>query len=982
MSDVLAVSRRRLYLWAAVFVLATSVMAMVGLLTYQADRVQILESRARELTSVGTLKAAEIAAWRRERLADVIRFTRGPTLIRAIENENPADVRLMLSVNRKGGIYDEVLLVASSGEILGAALSPPHRLPAETTRALTEAFASRQPVLSDFYMDETGSAHIDAVATVSGVTQIECALVLRCNASERLYPLIQAWPGSSTSAESVLVRRDGDQVAYLSCLRHQSHKAMSLKRPLSEAHLPAVQAILGRQGVFSGSDYRGARVLADLRPIPESDWFVITKVDAAELLGSVRERALAIAGIVLLGILLAAVTTALGFRHRQASLYRSLYHAQREQFMANAQYRAILYSIGDAVITTDRTGCVVQMNPAAEALTGWNEADAKGLPLDKVFRIINETTREEVSSLAQKVLREGRVTDLANHTLLLARDGKEYPIADSVAPVFDDQHAAVGVVLVFKDQTAERTAQKALADSESRLKALIAHVPGVVFRCGMDSYWTMQYLSANCRELTGYDTENLIDNCKLSYYDLIHPDDRQKVWDTIHAQVKRGAPYTVEYRIITADGTVKWVWESGAAAGDDAEGTRRLEGVIHDITARRMAAQQEAELTAQIQQTQRLEALGRMAGGVAHDFNNALTVIVGNAEWLQDAAGTDEDRRKSIQAILLAGHHAAGLVNRLLGFAARQTSLPRTIQLDETISGLSDTLEHILGPRIRLTLQSGSPPWPVMMDPDQMTQILVYLAENAHDAITDEGAVTVAIENVHIDGTAGVAPAGDYVCLSFRDTGCGMDDETQTKVFDPFFSTKSSAPDTGMGLAIIYGIVKQNRGFIRVASQPNRGTCFFIYLPRHGQPAPTVTDGNSESPAPAMPPVQQEHATILLAEDEPALLNLTERLLTGMGYSVLAAQHPNEALRMARDFKGDIALLLTDVIMPTMNGAVLCETLLRERPTLRRLFMSGYTADVIAQQGVLPANTPFLQKPFTRDQLSAKVREALGKQDA
>ena len=986
MSDVSSVSRRRLHLWTTVFVLATSVMAMVGLLAYQADRVQILESRARELTSVGTLKAAEIAAWRRERLADVIRFTRGPTLIRAIERENPADVRLMLSVNRKGGIYDDVLLVASSGKILGSALAPPPHLPAETTRAVTQAFASRQPVLSDFYMDEAGSAHIDAVATVSGATQAECVLVLRCNASERLYPLIKAWPGSSTSAESVLVRRDGDQVAYLSCLRHQSHKAMSLKRPLSEAHLPAVQAILGRQGVFSGSDYRGVRVLADLRPIPESDWFVVTKVDAAELLGSVRERALAIAGMVLLGILLAAVTTALGFRHRQASLYRSLYNAQREQFMANAQYRTILYSIGDAVITSDSTGCVVQMNPAAEALTGWNEADAKGLPLDKVFRIINETTREAVSSLAQKVLREGRVTDLANHTLLLARDGKEYPIADSAAPVFDDQHAVVGVVLVFKDQTVERAAQRALADSERHLKALIAHVPGVVFRCGMDSYWTMQYLSANCRELTGYDPETLIDNGKLSYYDLIHPDDRQKVWDTINAQIKRGAPYTIEYRIITADGTVKWVWESGSAAGDDAEGTNSLEGVIHDITARRMAAEQEAELTAQIQQTQRLEALGRMAGGVAHDFNNALTVIIGNAEWLQDSAEMDEDRQKAIQAILQAGHHAAGLVNRLLGFAARQTSLPRAIQLDETVSGLLETLEHILGPRIRLTLQSGAPPWPVMMDPDQMTQILVYLAENAHDAITDEGAVTVAIENMHIDGpvgdTAGGALPGDYVCLSFRDTGCGMDDETQAQIFDPFFSTKSSAPDTGMGLAIIYGIVKQNRGFIRLASQPDSGTCFFIYLPRHGQPAPTVPGSNGEPTAPAMPPVQQEQTTILLAEDEPALLNLTERLLTGMGYSVLAAQHPNEALRMARDFKGDIALLLTDVIMPTMNGAVLCETLLRERPTLRRLFMSGYTADVIAQQGVLPANTPFLQKPFTRDQLSAKVREALGKQDA
>ncbi|HRR33450.1 MAG TPA: ATP-binding protein [Kiritimatiellia bacterium] len=369
---------------------------------------------------------------------------------------------------------------------------------------------------------------------------------------------------------------------------------------------------------------------------------------------------------------------------------------------------------------------------------------------------------------------------------------------------------------------------------------------------------------------------------------------------------------------------------------------------------------------------------------MAHDFNNALTVIVGNTEWLQDSKEMDEDHQKVIQEILQAGQQAAGLVNRLLGFAARQTSLPRAIQLDETINGLSETLEQVLGPRVRLTLQSGPSSWPVMMDPNQLTQILVYLAENAHDAISDSGTVTVAVENVHIDGAVGDAvgavPAGDYVCLSFRDTGCGMDDETQAKVFDPFFSTKSSAPDTGMGLAIIYGIVKQNRGFIRVASQPNRGTCFFIYLPRHGQPPPATSSADSGPSVPATPPVQQEHATILVTEDEPSLLTLTARLLTGMGYAVLAAQHPNEALRIAHDFKGEITLLLTDLVMPVMNGAVLYETLLRERPTLKRLFMSGYTADVIARQGVLPANTPFLQKPFTREQLSAKVREALGEQ--
>ncbi|HQQ90812.1 MAG TPA: PAS domain S-box protein [Kiritimatiellia bacterium] len=976
MSDGLAISRKHQYLWMASFFVAACVVTMLGVLVYQTDRMQILKSRTQELTAIGTLKTGEIADWRRERLADAIRFARGPTLIRAIERDNPADLRLMLSVNRKGGIYADALLVAADGKILGSALETPLPLPATTLRTIAQTVATRAPMLSDFYEQADGSVHIDVAATVSGATKGLCVLVLRCDATQRLHPLIQAWPGSSPSSESVLVRRDGEYVVYLSRLRHQSHKAMSLKLPLARADLTAALAVKGREGIVSGIDYRGVRVLADLRSIPESDWFMVTKMDAAELVGTVRERALTIAGMVLLGILLAAFATALGFRLRQAALYRSLYHAQRDQVTATAKYRAILYSIGDAVITTDSEGRIVQMNPVAETLTGWREADAQGQPLEVVFRIISETTRGEVDSPVRRVLSDGKVTALANHTLLLARDGKEYPIADSAAPVIDDRHAVAGVVLVFKDQTAERAAEKALLASEQRLKTLIDNVPGVVFRCGMDTYWTMQYLSTNCRSLTGYDAEDLIDNSRRSYYDLIHPDDRQTVWDTIAAAIQRGESYTLEYRLVTADGTVKWVWERGCAIGDPAQGPQMLEGVIHDITARRLAAEQQAELDGQIQQTQRLEALGRMAGGVAHDFNNTLTVIIGNAELIREPGTTDDEREASLTAILKAGQHAATLVKRLLGFAARQTSLPRSIDLNHAISAMTEPLEQALGPNIQLAWRPSEALWPVMIDPDQVAQVLIIFADNARDAMRGEGTVTVETANVHLDGDNGFAPAGDYVRLSFRDTGCGMDTVTQTKIFDPFYSTKPDTPDTGMGLAIVYGIVKQNRGFIRVSSQPGDGSCFALYLPRHGQPEPAPAAPATPPPV-AAPPATPAGTTILLVEDEPALLSLARRLLAGMGYTVLAAQDPTEALRLARSHPDIIHLLLTDLIMPAMNGSTLWDTLARERPSMKRLFMSGFTADVIAQHGVLPEHTPFLQKPFTREQLSAKVREVL-----
>ena len=492
----------------------------------------------------------------------------------------------------------------------------------------------------------------------------------------------------------------------------------------------------------------------------------------------------------------------------------------------------------------------------------------------------------------------------------------------------------------------------------------------------MDTYWTMQYLSTNCRSLTGYDAEDLIDNSRRSYYDLIHPDDRQTVWDTIAAAIQRGESYTLEYRLVTADGTVKWVWERGCAIGDPAQGPQMLEGVIHDITARRLAAEQQAELDGQIQQTQRLEALGRMAGGVAHDFNNTLTVIIGNAELIREPGTTDDEREASLTAILKAGQHAATLVKRLLGFAARQTSLPRSIDLNHAISAMTEPLEQALGPNIQLAWRPSEALWPVMIDPDQVAQVLIIFADNARDAMRGEGTVTVETANVHLDGDNGFAPAGDYVRLSFRDTGCGMDAETQTKIFDPFYSTKPDTPETGMGLAIVYGIVKQNRGFIRVSSQPGDGTCFALYLPRHGQPEPAPAAPAAPARAEATP-ASPAATTILLVEDEPALLGLARRLLSGMGYAVLAAQDPTEALRLARSHTGHIHLLLTDLIMPAMNGATLWDTLSRERPSLKRLFMSGFTADVIAQHGVLPAHTPFLQKPFTREQLSAKVREVL-----
>ena len=293
---------------------------------------------------------------------------------------------------------------------------------------------------------------------------------MRSNAESLLYPLIQSWPLPSRTAETLLVRKDGDDILFLNNLRHRPNSALSLREPLTLVDLPAVQAALGKEGMFLGKDYRGVEVLADLRPIPDSPWFMVAKVDAGEILAEARYRGGVIALFAAVFIVLAAGLTAYRYRYKQVRLYRDLFRSERETRMAQEEFRTTLYSIGDGVITTDTNGLVKQMNSVAERLTGWSEAEARGKMLYEVFPIVNEESRAVVENPVQRVLREGIVVGLANHSLLISKAGDEYPIADSGAPIFDEKGTIAGVVLIFRDQTEERAAQKALREQYEQLK--------------------------------------------------------------------------------------------------------------------------------------------------------------------------------------------------------------------------------------------------------------------------------------------------------------------------------------------------------------------------------------------------------------------------------------------------------------------------------------------------------------------------------
>ncbi len=382
---------------------------------------------------------------------------------------------------------------------------------------------------------------------------------------------------------------------------------------------------------------------------------------------------------------------------------------------------------------------------------------------------------------------------------------------------------------------------------------------------------------------------------------------------------------------------------------------------------------QRAELAERRQQSQKLEAIGQLAGGIAHDFNNLLTAILGNAAFVLASTAPDDPRHADIREIERAATRAAELTHQLLAFGRKQVLRPTPLDLNATLAHTMRMLTRLVGEHIDITVVPEQALWEVQADPAQLEQVIVNLVVNARDAMPDGGKLTIETQNVTLQpGSTSQhigAPAGDYVLIAFTDTGIGMDPATQDRIFEPFFTTKALGKGTGLGLATVYGIVRQSGGSISVYSEPNRGTTFKVYLPRVTESVPAA----SESVGPAATTSGTE--TVLVVEDEEAVRQLAARTLFVRGYTPLVANTGEEALRLSKQYPGSIHLLLTDVVLPRMSGSRLAESLSATRPDIRVLYMSGFAENAIIHHGVLQPGTDFIQKPFTPHALAVKLRE-------
>jgi PAS domain S-box-containing protein len=652
--------------------------------------------------------------------------------------------------------------------------------------------------------------------------------------------LIQSWPTNSRTAETLLARREGNDVLYLNELRHRKNTALSLRLPLESKELPAAMAARGYEGVFTGIDYRGVPVLAAVRKVPGVSWVLVAKRDLQEVHEPIERQTLWL-GLIGFSVLL-TIGTGVTFvlRDLRARFDTQRYRAELEQRVLRGQYDYLSKYANDIILLMNSEGIIVEANDRAVHSYGYSREELIGKPLHEIRAPETRAASEQDPQMTEQ--------------------------QESV--IFETRHCR-------KDGTA--------------------------------------------------------------------------------------FPVEVSARRVAVDDTVYQL------------------SIIRDITERREAERERANLQEQLQQSQRIESIGRLAGGMAHDFNNLLTVINGYSAMVMDALPSDDPLRIEVHEISEAGERAATLTRQLLAFSRKQLIAPKILNLNTVISGVVKMLRRLVGEDISIITDLAPALDVVFADPGQIEQVLMNLVTNARDAMPQGGQLNIQTRNVIIGSEYAAAhieaKSGAFVCLSVTDSGEGMTPETLEHAFEPFFTTKPRGQGTGLGLATVHGAIKQAKGWIGVYSEVNVGTTFKIYLPRAEAAVTGGIEQTTERPTSERD--GRGHETVLVVEDQAEVRRLAVEALRHYGYRVLEASNGDDALELCKTLKEEIDLIVTDVVMPGITGPELASRAADAKPRAKVLYMSGYAETFIAHQGILDAGLAYLQKPFTADVLARKARAVL-----
>lgn len=646
--------------------------------------------------------------------------------------------------------------------------------------------------------------------------------------------------------------------------------------------------------------------------------------------------------------------------------------AEQDLKESEERYRELVESANSIILRRDREGRISFVNEFAQRFFGYSAEEILGKNV--VGTIVPET--DSAGRDLGKMIREISLCPqdyMTNENENILRNGRRVRITWTNKPILDASGEVAEILCVGNDVTEQRQAEEAAREATLKMQEVVRAANVGLWEWDLATNGTR--FSAEWKRQIGYEEHEIADSF-AEWESRVHPDDLAPTLARIQAAIEAKEPqYQVEFRFRYRDGSYRWIMASSSVIVDHNGEAVRVMGSHIDITERKVAEKERERLQMQLTQAQKMEAVGQLAGGVAHDFNNMLGVIIGYSELILAQMPPYQQFHAELEEIQKAARHSADLTRQLLTFARKQTVAPKVLDLNQTIEGMLNMLRRLIGENINLIWMPGSGLWSIKIDPSQIDQILANLCVNARDAIAGVGKITVETGNTPLSEEYCVTHAGskpgEYVRIAVSDSGNGMDAETLAHIFEPFFTTKSVGEGTGLGLATVYGAVKQNDGFINASSEPGWGTTFTIYIPRYRDnvlPAARTVAGDI---------IPSGTETILVVEDEPMILKMTVQMLVGQGYHVLAAASPWEAIRLVKENIGSIDLLMTDIIMPEMNGRDLVKQLITISPNIKCLFMSGYTASVIAHHGVLDEGVHFIQKPFSMSDLGGKLREAL-----
>ncbi|MFA7382102.1 MAG: ATP-binding protein [Desulfurivibrionaceae bacterium] len=962
--------------------LATCII-VVGLYTYRSFEHHHRADVARQLSAIAELKVKQLTEYRRERLEDAKLLSSNTSIAALVRRQlkNPEDtgntrqLQEWLKKIQMHDQYDQIRLLDTQGitrQSIPAGLKP---VSAVIAQQLPEILRSGQETIQDFYRhDHNGRIYLAILVPIldpeNGGRPLGL-ISLRIDPTMYLFPYIQRWPIPSRTAETLLVRREGREVVFLNQLKFIKNTALSLRFPLSQTGLPATQAVLGHTGAFKGYDYRGKPVITDVRAIPDSPWFLVSKMDALEAYAPLRTQMWLTGGFVLVLLFGLGAILAFVWQRQRVAFFRERLNASAALKKLNRVY-AVLSNINQAIVRIRdprelfREACRIAVEDGSFRMAGiclldkesgaFRQAASAGNEEGYLARLCatpaNFLTEQGPTGSTVRGGRYSVVNDIEQNELpppwraeALAcgyRSLAAFPLlvfgevrgaisfyaeepnffnANEVK-LLDELARDIAFALEFSEQEeSRRKAEEALRESQQLFASIANTSPALIWMSGLDKgriWFNQPWL-----DFTGLSHEEAVDN---GWTAGVHPYDLPRFLQTYHDAFEARQPFSIEYRLQHQNGEYRWLLNQSQPRYDASGAFAGYIGSCLDISEHR-------NLENQMRHAVKMESIGTLAGGVAHDFNNILTAIIGYGQLTLMGMAPDDPQRLNIQHILEGADRAAHLTKDLLLFSRKQISERKPVNLSEIISTVEKFIVRVIGEDITCKIQLPDQPLTVLADSHQLEQVLMNFATNARDAMPAGGTFSITAEGtiLHRDFIAahGFGKPGPYALLTVTDSGSGMDEKTRHRIFEPFFTTKEVGKGTGLGLAVAYGIIKQHEGYINVYSEPGRGATFRVYLPLVSAEAP-VDKKPAEEETPA-----QGTETILLAEDDEALRDLTRTVLSQFGYTVIEAGDGEEAVRKFTENQASVQLLLFDIIMPKMNGQEAFAAINKIRPGLK-----------------------------------------------